>query len=54
LIGTRRKPSKREISPAGQLLPVPAGRIDRRIYLVRGQKVIIDQDLAGLYQVESA
>ena len=29
------------------------GRIDRRIYLVRGQKVMIDQDLAGLYQVET-
>lgn len=32
-------------------LPVPAGPIDRLIYLIRGQKVMIDSDLAELYQV---
>ena len=33
------------------LLPVPAGSIDRKIYLIRGQKVMLDADLATLYQV---
>ena len=32
-------------------LPIPAELIERRIYLIRGQKVMIDSDLAGLYQV---
>ena len=32
---------------------VPVGLIERRIYLARGQKVMIDRDLAGLYQVET-
>ena len=32
-----------------QLIPVEV--IERRIYLIRGQKVILDRDLARLYQV---
>src|ERR1051326_8162920 len=32
-------------------LPVPVELIERRIYLSRGQKVMIDADLAELYQV---
>jgi phage regulator Rha-like protein len=32
-------------------LPVPAGLIERRIYVIRGQKVMLDSDLAELYQV---
>src|ERR1700674_2503115 len=32
-------------------LPVPLEMIERRIYLIRGQKVMLDSDLAGLYQV---
>jgi hypothetical protein len=32
---------------------VPAELIERRIYLVRGQKVMLDADLAELYQVET-
>jgi hypothetical protein len=32
-------------------LPVPPERIERRIYLIRGQKVMLDSDLADLYQV---
>ena len=32
---------------------VPVGLIERRIYFARGQKVMIDRDLAGLYQVET-
>jgi phage regulator Rha-like protein len=32
-------------------LPVPVETITRRIYLIRGQKVMLDSDLAELYQV---
>ena len=32
-------------------LPVPIQLIDRRIYLIRGQKVMLDSDLAELYGV---
>jgi hypothetical protein len=35
-------------------LPIPAGMIERRIYVLRGQKVMIDTGLAGLYQVSTA
>jgi hypothetical protein len=33
--------------------PVPIARIDSRILLVRGQKVMLDADLAELYEVET-
>jgi hypothetical protein len=33
------------------MLPVPVEVIERRIYLIRGQKVMLDSDLAALYQV---
>jgi hypothetical protein len=36
--------------PVGQL-PVPIQFIERRIYLIRGQKVMLDSELAELYQV---
>ena len=32
-------------------LPVPLELIERRIYLIRGQKVMLDSDLAALYRV---
>jgi len=32
-------------------LPVPVQLVDRRIYMIRGQKVMLDADLAELYQV---
>jgi hypothetical protein len=32
-------------------LPVPAELIERRIYMIRGQKVMLDSDLADLYGV---
>lgn len=32
-------------------LPVPVEVIEHRIYLIRGQKVMLDDDLAELYQV---
>ena len=34
-------------------LPVPVEMVERRIHLIRGQKVMLDSDLAGLYQVET-
>lgn len=30
---------------------IPVERIEQRIYLIRGQKVMLDRDLAGLYAV---
>ena len=35
----------------GQLVPVTAERIERQIYIVRGQRVMLDADLAKLYGV---
>jgi ORF6N domain len=32
-------------------LPVPVELIERRIYVIRGHKVMLDRDLAGLYEV---
>jgi hypothetical protein len=32
---------------------VPIERIESKIYLIRGQKVMLDRDLAELYQVET-
>jgi hypothetical protein len=37
-------------SPTGQLR-IPVELIERRIYVIRGQKVMLDADLAELYQV---
>ena len=45
-----RKPTT--TSPTSQLT-VPVEMIERRIYLIRGQKVMLDRDLAELYQVET-
>ena len=36
----------------GRRLPVPVDMIERRIELIRGQKVMLGTHLAGLYQVE--
>jgi len=32
---------------------IPQGTIEQRIFLIRGQKVMIDRDLAELYGVET-
>ena len=42
---------KRHKNTRGQILPVPVEVIERRIYLVRLQKVMLDADLARLYEV---
>ncbi len=34
-----------------EILPVPAELVERRICVIRGQKVMLDSDLAELYQV---
>ena len=34
-------------------LPIPTERIEQAIYLIRGQKVMLDRDLAALYDVET-
>ncbi len=36
---------------AGRKSIIPAERIEKAIYLIRGQKVLLDQDLARLYDV---
>jgi hypothetical protein len=36
--------------PLTAQLPVPVELVERRIYLIRGQKVMLDADLAELYQ----
>jgi ORF6N domain len=34
-----------------ELATIPIERIERTIYLIRGHKVMLDRDLATLYQV---
>jgi hypothetical protein len=43
----------RQPKSAAERLPVPVELIERRIYLIRGHKVMLDSDLAELYQVET-
>lgn len=42
---------KKTSATVADRLPVPVELIARRIYSIRGQKVMLDSDLAGLYQV---
>jgi hypothetical protein len=44
--------SKQERSPSSQL-PVPAELVEQRIFLIRGHKVMLDADLASLYNVRT-
>ncbi len=39
--------------PAGAAAAVPVEFVERRIYLIRDQKVMLDADLAELYQVQT-
>ena len=43
-------PKKR---PPNSSLPVPVQLIERRIYLIRGHRIMLDRDLADLYQVKT-
>ena len=42
---------KKSRPSVAERLPVPVELIERRIYLIRGQRVMLDSELAGLYQV---
>jgi hypothetical protein len=44
--------TKTNICP--EQLPVPVELIERRIYLIRGQEVMLDADLAELYQATTS
>lgn len=44
---------KKTPASIAERLPVPIEFIERRIYLIRGQKVMVDSDLAELYKVET-
>jgi hypothetical protein len=35
------------------LVRIPVERIEKAIYLIRGEKVMLDRDVAGLYGVET-
>jgi len=45
-----RSSSKKRITAIAKL-PDPVQVVERRIYMIRGQKVMLDADLAELYQV---
>ncbi len=49
--GDMRSTSKTTTKTAISKLPVPVQLVERRIYMIRGQKVTLDADLAELYQV---
>jgi hypothetical protein len=42
---------KREKEPVSDQVPAPIELVERRIHVIRGQKVMLDTDLAELYQV---
>lgn len=50
IINPSKRMPKKTSSPA-EKLPVPAQLIERRIHVIRGKKVLLDADLAELYQV---
>jgi hypothetical protein len=39
--------------PKNTDITIPVERVEQRIFVIRGQKVILDSDLAGLYGVET-
>ena len=43
--------NKEKISETSLIMPVTPEFIERRIHIIRGQKVLLDKDLAELYQV---
>ena len=45
--------AKKSKLSTSELLPVPVEMIERRIFLIRGHKVMRDSDLAELYGVET-
>ena len=47
------QPVQWDMAKAKSASIIPIERIASRIYLIRGQKVMLDADLAGLYEVET-
>ena len=45
--------TKKKKATLAHALSIPPQLIERRIYLIRGQKVMLDEDLADLYRVEN-
>ncbi len=41
----------KQLQTLAEEIPVPVELIERRIYFIRGHKVMVDADLADLYQV---
>ena len=41
------------MAKAGKILMIPDERVVNKIYLIRGQKIMLDSDLAELYGVET-
>jgi hypothetical protein len=52
-IKNRIKQKKSYMKNFEDLITVPEETIINRIYIIRGKRVMIDRDLAGLYQVET-
>ena len=46
--------ASKSVTALARRLPMPPGMIERRIYVLRGQKVMMDSDLAELYRVSTA
>jgi hypothetical protein len=46
-------PKRKQPHSTTEQLPVPIETIERRIYLIRGQKVMLDRDIAELYAIET-
>jgi hypothetical protein len=44
---------KKKISPNTTITTIPPEIIERKIYFIRGQKVMLDRDLANLYNVKA-
>jgi hypothetical protein len=44
-------PKRPKPLPQPETILIPVERIERQIYMIRGQKVMLDSDLAALYQV---
>ena len=43
----------RRTTTKSRAMPIPVGRIEQRILLIRGQRVLLDADLAQLYGVKT-
>jgi hypothetical protein len=51
--GLEAKPHKETSHMTQQLVKIPVERLEKAIFLIRGEKVMLDRDLAELYGVET-